>query len=82
TPGASVTVSWDASASSGVVSYNVYRSDASSGPFTRIGNVSGTSYTDSSVQAGQTYFYTVTSVNDDNVESVEPTPVAVTVPSS
>jgi fibronectin type 3 domain-containing protein len=65
-----------------VVSYNVYRSDASTGPFTHIGNVAGTSYTDASVQSGQTYFYTVTSVDADNVESPEVTPVAVTIPSS
>jgi hypothetical protein len=80
--GQSVTLSWSASSSSGVVSYNVYRSSASTGPFTRIGNVTSTSYTDASVAAGQTYFYTVTSVNGNNVESAEATPVSATVPSS
>lgn len=78
----SVALSWSASGSSGVVSYNIYRSAASSGPFTKIGNVAGTSFTDSSVQAGQIYFYTVTSVNSSNVESSEPTPISATVPSS
>jgi fibronectin type 3 domain-containing protein len=73
-------LSWSPSSSSGVVSYNVYRSAAASGPFTRIGNVSGTTFTDSSVQNGQTYFYTVTSVDSNDVESSDPTPVSATVP--
>jgi len=80
--GESVALSWSPSATNSVVSYNVYRSSASSGPFTKIGNVSGTSFTDQSVQSGQTYFYTVTSVDSDNLESVQAAPVSVTVPSS
>jgi hypothetical protein len=78
----SVALSWSPSSSSGVVSYNVYRSSASSGPFTKIGNASATNFTDSSVQSGQTYFYTVTAVDGANVESSEAAPVSATVPSS
>lgn len=79
-PAHSVALSWSASSSSGVASYNVYRSGASTGPFARIGNVMGTSYTDATVAGGQTYFYTVTSVNTNNVESAAPPSISATVP--
>jgi chitin-binding protein len=65
-----------------VVSYNVYRASAPSAGPTKIGNSTGTSFVDSTVQAGQTYYYTVTAVNSANIESPEPAEVAVTVPSS
>ncbi len=41
------------------------------GPYTKLNAtlVSLTTYTDSSVQAGQTYFYVATSVDPNNVES-------------
>ena len=59
----SVVLSWTASTSSGVVDYNVYRA-TSPGSYSRIASlVSGTTYTDSTVQSGQdiTYYYVVTS---------------------
>ena len=78
--GHSVALSWTPSSSSGVVGYNVYRSSSSAGPFTKVGNATATSFTDVSVQAGQTYFYTVTAVSNANVESTESTLVSATVP--
>ena len=78
----SVSISWSASSSPGVVSYNVYRATAPSAGPTKIGNATGTNFIDTSVQAGQTYFYTVTAVNSANLESPEPSEVSVTVPSS
>lgn len=78
--GHSVTLAWNGSSGSGVVSYNVYRSTSASGPFARVGNATGTSFTDTSVQAGLTYFYTVTAVSSANVESTESTLVSATVP--
>lgn len=81
TPGShSVALTWSASSSSGVVGYNVYRGQTSSGPFAKVGNVATTSFTDTSVQAGQTYFYVLTAVNSSNVESATSTPVSTTVP--
>lgn len=65
-----VTLSWTES-SSGVSGFNVYRSSTSGGPYTRVNStaLSGTSFTDSNVQAGQTYFYVTTAINSSNVES-------------
>ena len=81
-PGHSVSVSWNASPSPGVASYNVYRSTTSGGPYTRVGwRVSSGSFTDTGVQAGATYFYVVTAVTTSNVESVVSSEIKVTVPS-
>lgn len=76
----SVSISWQSSASAGVTSYNVYRSIVTGGPYTRVGNSTGTSFTDATVQAGKTYFYVVTSLNASEVESAVSTETAVTVP--
>src|SRR2546428_10305618 len=46
-----VSLSWKPSTSA-VAHYNVYRSGTSGGPYTKIASVPGTSYTDTSVQAG------------------------------
>lgn len=82
TGGHVVNLSWVASTSINVVSYNIYRSGASSGPYTKIGSASGTSYMDSTVQGGQTYFYTVTAVDNSNAESTVTGPVTATIPAS
>jgi hypothetical protein len=64
----SVTLSWVASTSANVAGYNVYRGTSSGGPYTlqTSAPISGTSYTDSSVQGGQTVYYVVTSVDNSN----------------
>jgi fibronectin type 3 domain-containing protein len=53
-----VNLSWDASTSQNIVGYNVYRGANASGPYTKINSTldPSTSYSDSTVQAGQTYF--------------------------
>jgi uncharacterized repeat protein (TIGR03803 family) len=63
-------LSWVAS-NSQVVGYNVYRGAASTGPYTKINSTldPNTSYADSTVQAGQTYFYVTTAVASDGSES-------------
>ncbi len=67
----SVTLSWVASSTAGVVGYNVYRSTVSGGPYARVtsGPDASLSYTDSAVVAGQSYFYVVTAVEGNGVES-------------
>jgi hypothetical protein len=67
----SVTLSWDASASSDVVGYNVYRGGVSRGPYSRINSAleAGTIYTDNNVTAGQTYYYVTTAVDGSGNES-------------
>jgi hypothetical protein len=70
-PQHSVDLSWDASQSSGVVGYNVYRGDKTGGPYSRI-NLSleaTTSYTDAVVNGGATYYYVVTALDNNGLES-------------
>jgi len=77
----SATLSWTASTST-VVGYNVYRSTTSGGPYTLItsGPVAGITFTDTSVQAGATYFYVVTAVDVNGIESAFSNEASVTVP--
>jgi hypothetical protein len=77
----SVALSWAPSTST-VVGYNTYSSPQSGGPYTRLTSapVAATSYTDSAVQAGQTYYFVVTSVNSSNEESAYSAEVSALVP--
>lgn len=77
-----VVLSWAASPSS-VVGYNVYRGTTSEGPYSSkltSSPVASLTFTDSSVLAGQTYYYVVTAVNSSGVESADSSPAAATVP--
>ena len=59
----SVALGWEASTTPNVT-YNIYRSNTSGAySTTPLASVSGTSYTDYAVQAGQTYFYVVKAVD-------------------
>jgi hypothetical protein len=77
----SVSLSW-APSSSAVAGYNVYRSEVSGGPYSKLdpAAVTATSYTDSTVLAGQTYYFVVTSVSATGLESADSTEVSATVP--
>jgi hypothetical protein len=59
-----------------VVGYNVYRSMSAAGPYSKInsGLESSTAYTDTTVGAGNTYYYAATSVNSGGQESARSTP--------
>ena len=65
-----VSLSWVRSTST-VSGYQVYSSQVSGGPYTKLtaSAVSLPSYTDSSVQNGKTYYYVVTAVDAQGVES-------------
>ena len=58
---AQVSLTW--SASGGATSYNVKRSTTSGGPYTQIAAPTSTSYTDTSLTNGTTYYYVVSAVN-------------------
>ncbi len=77
----SVALSWSPSTST-VVGYNTYSSAHSGGPYTKLTGtpVAATSYTDSTVQAGLTYYFVVTSVDSSNVESAYSAEVSALVP--
>jgi hypothetical protein len=76
-----VSLTWSPSASS-VIGYNAYSSLVSGGPYTKMTSTpdAATSYTDSSVQAGKTYFFVVTSVDSSNVESAFSAEVSALIP--
>lgn len=59
----SVTLNWAAPAGSVVTAYNVKRAATAAGPFVQIGTSPTTSFVDTNVVEGQTYFYDVTAVN-------------------
>jgi hypothetical protein len=61
----SVQLTWARSASTDVLGYNVYRGTQSGGPYGRLNPalLANTDYLDTTVLAGQTYYYTVTAVN-------------------
>lgn len=66
----SVSLSWT-DADAGVVGYNVYRGSVSGGPYAQINSAleSTPAYSDSSVTAGQTYYYVTTAVDGSGAES-------------
>ncbi len=80
-----VILSWTASTTPGVVGYNLYRGTTSGGPYpTELNSspINGTTYTDATVQAGQTYYYVVTAVGSGDVtQSADSNQVSATVPS-
>lgn len=82
-PPPSVTLSWNASTSSGVDGYNLYRGTVSGGPYTRLNSTLNTtmSATDNTVVAGQTYYYVTTAVNAAGTESAYSNQVQAVVPS-
>ncbi|MBS1850148.1 MAG: choice-of-anchor D domain-containing protein [Acidobacteria bacterium] len=76
----SVSLSW-ASANT-ATGYNVYRGTVSGGPYTKLTSSprTSTSYTDSGVSSGATYFYVATSVNSSSVESGYSNEVVAVIP--
>ena len=66
----SVDVSWNASTST-VTGYNVYRGSQSGGPYSMLNStLQSLTFTDSTVQSGTTYYYVVTAVDGNGIESV------------
>jgi hypothetical protein len=80
-PQHSVALSWK-DTSSGVVGYNIYRGSISGGPYTEINSAlnASTSYTDSTVQAGLTFYYATTAVDGSGRESGYSNQVQAVIP--
>jgi hypothetical protein len=78
----SVALSWNGTGSQ-ISGYNVYRSTVSGGPYSMINGtlVVPSNYTDQTVIAGTTYFYTVTEVGTNGAESGYSNEASVVVPS-
>lgn len=77
----SVSLSWTASTST-VSGYNVYRSTVSGSGFGKLNSsiLSGLTFSDTSVQAGITYFYVATAVDSGGDESANSNQVSATIP--
>jgi len=80
-PQHSVALTWDPSTST-VSGYNIYRGTQSGGPYTKLNSalLASTSFNDSGVQAGSTYFYVSTAVDSNSVESAFSNEANATVP--
>ena len=77
----SVALSWKASPSPNIVGYSLYRSTSLGGLYSLVASALGTvSYRDPSVQAGTTYYYVVTAVDDLGHESIYSNEAPVTIP--
>jgi len=77
-----VSLSWNASTSTEVTGYNIYRKASSTGSYTRINSKldPNTNYTDATVTHGTTYYYATTAVNSKGKESEYSNGVQVVVP--
>ena len=77
----SVALDWSSSTSS-VAGYHIYRGGVSGGPYSRIDSsiVNSLSYKDASVQSGGRYFYVVTALGTDGVESPFSNEAAADIP--
>jgi len=77
----SVALSWNAS-SSNVAGYNVYVSSSSAGPYSLLNSspVPSTSYVDTNVLSGDTYYFRITSVSSSYQESAPSGTVQATIP--
>jgi len=77
----SVELAWSPSSST-VIGYNIYRGAASGGPYAKIDGAvdTATTYSDTSVQAGGTYFYVTTAVASDGTESAFSNQVSAAIP--
>ena len=76
-----VSLSWSPSTST-VTGYNVYRGATSGGPYAKINPSvdTVTTYADSTVQSGQTYYYVTTSVASGGMESKYSNETAAQIP--
>jgi len=76
-----VALSWNASPSTNVVSYSMYRSTISGSSYGLAASaIGGLSYLDQSVQTGTTYYYVVTAVDDQGRESSDSRETRVVIP--
>ena len=75
---AQIRLEWSPSATKGINYYNVYRAEKKDGYYEYHAKVARTRFTDKTQQDGVRYFYKVTAVDKDGLESLPSTPVAGT----
>jgi hypothetical protein len=76
-----VALNWNASPSSGVDGYRVFRGNASGGPYSAItSTVAGLTYEDPNVVSGRTYYYVVAAVGTNGMQSAFSGETAAVIP--
>lgn len=78
----SVALTWNASTTSTVTGYNVYRSTVSGAGYIKISTslVASLNYTDTTVQSATTYYYVTTAVDTSGAESAFSNEVPAVIP--
>jgi acid phosphatase type 7 len=67
-----IALTWTQSTSPNVVSNRIYRATVSGGPYTVVATIAAaTSYQNSGLTSGTTYYYRVTAINSSGLESVQ-----------
>ena len=76
-----VLLSWTPSSST-FLGFNIYRGTTPGGPYTKVdtSTISSTSYVDSNVSSGQTYYYVATELDSTGTESTYSSQVSATIP--
>jgi fibronectin type 3 domain-containing protein len=65
-----IKLTWTQSTSPNITNNKIYRATRSGGPYTLVTTVSPTtSYNDTGLNSGTTYYYVVTAVNSSSLES-------------
>jgi hypothetical protein len=77
-----VGLSWDASTFANVVGYNVYHGPSANGPNTKINSSldPNTTYSATTLQAGETYYYVTTALDNQGFESAYSNQSEATIP--
>jgi fibronectin type 3 domain-containing protein len=75
-----INMTWNAV--TGAASYTVQRATVSGGPYTTVGSPTTTSFADTGLSAGTTYFYVVTAVNASGSSALSAQVSATTVPAA
>ncbi len=75
-----VGIRWEGGKGTDFVSYNLYRSKKKGGGYTLIGSTSTDSFNDEDVKPGETYYYVVTSVDNNFKETGYSNEQAVEIP--
>lgn len=76
----SVHLNWNPSSSTGVTSYNIYRSTISGGYYGLLSSATALGFTDTTVQSGTTYYYVVAALNGAGQQSPFSNQVKAVIP--
>jgi hypothetical protein len=76
----SVKLNWQASSSTGVTGYKVYRSTISGGYYGLLASAAGLTYTDAAVQSGSLYYYVVSAITSAGQQSAYSNQVKAVIP--